>query len=183
MKFLRTLLYGLALIALPVHASVVLGHVGIETDVPGTGEEDVVVYNVTGPIFGCSTAATFPICTAVTFDNAVLTVNGTQLDLGDIGPGITETYTVPDGVFLDGFITSLSFSATLSTTALTDGLGNHYNVSSTFSLTDIPTDGSLPAIAAPLALTSIPEPSSLVLLLGMCFAGTAAALCGHRKLS
>jgi hypothetical protein len=183
MKFLRTLLYGLALFALPVHASVVLGQIGIESDVPITGEEDVVIYNVTGPIFGCSTAADTPICTAVTFDNAVLTVNGIALDLGDIGPGFMETYTVPDGVFLDGSISSLSFSATLSTTALTDDLGIHYNVSSAFSLINIPTDGSLPDIAAPLALTSIPEPSSLALLVGLCLAGSAAALCGHRKLS
>ena len=76
MKFLRTLLYGLAVFALPVHASVVLGQIGIESDVPITGEEDVIIYNVTGPIFGCSTAAGRPICTAVTFDNSVLTVNG-----------------------------------------------------------------------------------------------------------
>ena len=61
-----------------------------------------------------------------------VTVNGTPLDLGNIGPGIFETDMVPGGVFANGSITTLSFSATLSTTALTDDLGNDYNVSSLF---------------------------------------------------
>jgi hypothetical protein len=103
-----------------------------------------------------------------------VTVNGISLDLGNIGPGVTETYTLPGGVFADGSITSLSFSATLSTTALTDDLGNNYNVSPSFSLTGIATDGSLPTIAAPLALTSVPEPSSLALLIGLGLVGAGA---------
>jgi len=183
MKLWRVLFYGIAPFALPIHASVVLGLIGTESGVPITGEEDVVIYNVTGPIFGCSTSAGTPICTAVTFDNAVVTVNGTALDLGNIGPGVTETYTLPGGVFVDGSITSLSFSATLSTTALTDDLSNNYNVSSSFTLTGIPTDGSLPTIAAPLALTSVPEPSSLALLVGMLACGAAVVLRRQRSLS
>jgi hypothetical protein len=182
MRLLRAFLFGIAAFALPIHASVVLGLIGTESGVPITGEEDVVIYNVTGPIFGCSTSAGTPICTAVTFDNAVVTVNGTTLDLGNIGPGVTETYTLPGGVFVDGSITSLSFSATLSTTALTDDLGNHYNVSSSFTLTGIPTDGSLPTIAAPPALTSVPEPSSLALLIGIGLAGAGAVLRRPRSL-
>jgi len=183
MRLLRAFLFGIAAFALPIHASVVLGLIGTESGVPITGEEDVVIYNVTGPIFGCSTSAGTPICTAVTFDNAVVTVNGTALDLGNIGPGVTETYTLPGGVFVDGSITSLSFSATLSTTALTDDLSNNYNVSSSFTLTGIPTDGSLPTIAAPLALTSVPEPSSLALLVGMLACGAAVVLRRQRSLS
>jgi hypothetical protein len=165
MKLWRTFLFGMAAFALPVHASVVLGFVGTESGVPINGEEDVVVYNVTGPIFGCSTAAATPICTAVTFDNAVVTVNGIALNLGNIGPGVTETFALPGGVFADGSISSLAFSATLSTTDLTDDFGNKYSVNSSFSLTGIPTDGSLPTIAAPLAVTSVPEPSMLGLFL------------------
>jgi hypothetical protein len=179
MKLLRVLFFGIATFALPIHASVVLGLIGTESGVPITGEEDVVIYNVTGPIFGCSTSAGTPICTAVTFDNAVATINGTALDLGNIGPGVTETYTLPDGVFVDGSITSLSFSATLSTTALTDDLGNHYSVSSSFSLTDVPTDGSLPTIGAPPALTSVPEPSPWAVLAGLLASG--AALVSRRR--
>jgi hypothetical protein len=183
MKLWRGLLFGIAAFALPVHASVILGLVGTESGVPIAGEEDVVIYNVTGPMFGCLTSAGTPICTAVTFDNAVLTVDGTALDLGDIGPGVTETYTLPGGIFVDGSITSLSFSATLSTTALTDDLGHHYNVSSSFVINNIATDGSLPSVAVPLALTSVPEPSSLALLLGLCLAGGAAAWRSQRSLS
>jgi hypothetical protein len=183
MKLLRVLFYGIAAFALPVHASVVLAEIGTESGVPIIGEEDVVIYNVTGPIFGCSTSAGTPICTAVTFDNAVVTVNGTPLNLGDIGPGVTETYTLPGGVFADGSITSLSFSATLSTTSLTDDLGNNYNVSSLFSLTGIATDGSLPTLAAPLALTSVPEPSSLALLVALLASGTAVVLRRQRTCS
>jgi hypothetical protein len=183
MKLWRFLFYGIGAFALPIHASIVLGLIGTESGVPITGEEDVVIYNVTGPAFGCSTSAGTPICTPVTFDNAVVTVNGIALDLGDIGPGVTETYPLPGGVFVDGSITSLSFSATLSATALTDDLGNHYNVSSSFSLADIPTDGSLPTIAAPLSITSVPEPSSLALLMGLLAFGAALVLRRQRRLS
>jgi hypothetical protein len=182
MKLWRAFLCGIAAFALPVHASVVLGLIGTESGVPINGEEDVVVYNVTGPIFGCSTSAGTPICTAVTFDNAVVTINGTPLDLGNIGPGVTETYTLPGGVFADGSITSLSFSATLSNTALTDDLGNDYNVSSSFTLTGIATDGSLPTIVDPLALTSVPEPASLALCVGLLACGAAVALRRQRTL-
>ena len=183
MKLLRAFLCGIAAFALPIHASVVLGLIGTEPGIPSPAGEDVVIYNVTGPIFGCSTAAGTPICTAVTFDNAVLTINGTPLSLGNIGPGYIETDTLPGGVFANGSITSLSFSATLSTTALTDDLGNNYNVSSLFSLTGIPTDGSLPTIAAPLALTSVPEPSSFALLIGLGLAGAGVVSRRSRILS
>jgi hypothetical protein len=183
MKLWRAFLFGIAAFALPIHASVVLGLIGTESGVPITGEEDVVIYNVTGPLFGCSTSSGTPICTAVTFDNAVVTVNGIALDLGDIGPGVTETYPLPGGVFADGSISSLSFSATLSTTALTDDLGNHYNVSSSFALTGIATDGSLPTIAAPLSITSVPEPASWALLMGLGLVGTGTVLRRRRRLS
>jgi hypothetical protein len=183
MKFWGVFFLGMAAFALPVHASVVLGFVGTESGVPITGEEDVVIYNVTGPSFGCSTSAGTPICTAVTFDNAIVTVNGIALNLGDIGPGVTETFAFPGGVFADGSISSLSFSATLSNTDLTDDLGDKYNVNSSFSLTAIPTDGSLPTIAAPLSITSLPEPSALPLLLGLCLVGATAVWRSHRSLS
>jgi hypothetical protein len=183
MKLWRILLYGMAAFALPVHASVVLGSVGTESGVPFAGEEDVVIFNFTGPTWGCSTGAGTPICTAVTFDNVVLTVDGTPLNLGNIGPGVTETYTLPGGIFIDGSISSLSLSATLSTTALTDDLGDTFHVGSSLVLTSLPTDGSLPTIAAPPALLSVPEPSSLALLMGLCLAVTAAVLRGYRSLS
>jgi hypothetical protein len=184
MKLLRGLLCGIAAFALPVHAAVLLGLVGTESDVPVAGEEDVIIYNLTGPIFGCSTSVGTPICTAVTFDNVVLTVDGKPLDLGDIGPGVTETYTFPDGVFVDGSITSLSLSATLSVTTLYDDHGGQYNVSSSFFLNNIATDGSLPVIVAPPAVpSSIPEPSSLALLTGLCLVGGAVVRRSHRSLS
>jgi hypothetical protein len=184
MKLLRTLLHALALFALPVHASVVLGSIGIEPDTPVTGVEDVVIFNLTGPLWGCSTANNAPICTAITFENVVLTVNGTALDLSDIAPGITETYLLPGGEFPDGSVTSLSLSATLSNTVLTDDLGSTYDVSPSLLLTGIATDGSLPTIAAPLALTSVPEASPLVQLSGLgLLVGVGAALRVRRVIS
>jgi hypothetical protein len=168
---LRAFLLGVVAIVLPAHAAVLLGLVGIEQDVPIAGQEDVVIYNLTGPTFGCSTGNGTPICTAVTFDNVILTVNGGVLDVGDVGPGSSETFTLPGGTFSDGWITSLSLSATLSTTFLSDDLGNDYNVRPELFLNGIATDGSLPEIGAAPALTGIPEPSALVFLCGLCVAG------------
>ena len=80
MKLLRGLLLcGIAAFAVPVHASVLLGLVGTESDVPIAGQEDVVIYDLTGPVFGCLTSVGTPICTAVTFENVVLTVDGVAL--------------------------------------------------------------------------------------------------------
>jgi hypothetical protein len=171
MKFLRAFLLGFVAFGLSAHASVLLGLVGIEPDVPIPGEEDVVIYNLTGPTFGCSTGNGTPICTAVTFDNVILTINGGPLDVGDVGPGSSDTFALAGGTFNDGSITSLSLSATLSTTFLSDDLGNHYNVSLELFLNGIATDGSLPEIAAAPALTGVPEPSPLVFLCGLCLAG------------
>jgi hypothetical protein len=176
MKFASMLFCGIVAFALPLHASVVLGFIGTESGVPVAGEEDVVIYNLTGPVWGCSTSAGTPVCTAVTFDNVVLTVDGIALNLGNIGPGFIETYTVPGGTFADGTIDSLALSATLSNTVLMDDLGNTVDVASSILLTGIATDGSLQDIAAQLASSSIPEPSSMALLLGLCIAGICAAV-------
>src|SRR5580704_8010824 len=112
MKSLAPLFLG-AVLTLPIHASIaVLGFIGTESGVPITGQEDVVIYNLTGPAWGCSTPAGTPICTPVTFDNVVLTVDGRTLNLGNIAPGSAETYAVPGGTFADGTIDSLSFFAT-----------------------------------------------------------------------
>jgi len=162
---------------------VLLGFIGTESGVPVNGEEDVVIYNLTGPVWGCSTAAGTPICTAVTFDNVILTVNGTALSVGDVAPGTSETFGLPDGIFADGSITSLSLSATLSTELLTDDLGNTYQVLPGLALTGLATDGSLPAIPAALALTSVPEPANHGLLLLVCLAAGAVSLRGRRSLS
>lgn len=151
---------------IPARADVFLGALGIEPDTPISGEEDIVIYNLTGPLFGCSTPDGTPICTPVSFDDVVLTINGsTLLDVGDVGPGETETYSLPGGVFVDGGITSLSLTADLSTTSLVDDLSNSYNVNSSFSLSGLPTDGTLANINGTPAITAAtPEPRTLPVL-------------------
>jgi len=182
MNILKVAVWGIGAFVVPVHASVVLGLIGTESGVPGSGLEDVAIYNLTGPLWGCSTPAGTPVCTATTFENVQLTINGSTLNLGNIDPGVTETYTIPGGTFVDGTINSLSFSATLSSTVLTDDLGNTLNVDSSLLLTGIPTDGSLPSIEAALA-SSVPEPSWGAFLLGLSLLAGAALARGRRSLS
>lgn len=151
--------FAACLLSVPASAGPILGAIATESGVPITGEEDIVIFNFTGPSDGCSTPAGTPICTSVTFDNASLTVNGSDtLSLGDLAPGMTETFTLPSGVFIDGSVLSLAFSATLSTTSLTDDLGNSYTVSSNISLTGLPVDGSFAPITASPAVVGVPEP-------------------------
>ncbi len=158
MRFLSfAVLIGTFSFALPIQASVVLGFAGVESGVPIAGQEDVVVYNFTGPSFGCSTPNGTPICTGVTFDNVILDINGSVLDLGNIAPGVTETLAYPSGIFPDSTISSLSFSATLSSSTLTDDAGHTFSVDPSISITGLPADGSLGAISTGLA--SVPEPS------------------------
>lgn len=157
---------GLCLCGWPVLAasgSVLVGFVGVEPDTPIAGEEDLIVYNDTGATFGCSTPSGTPICTTVTFNNVVLTINGTtNLTLGEIAPGAEETYTLPSGVFIDGSITSVSLSISLSNTTLISDLNTVFTVDPAISLTGVPVDGSLAQIDATVVT---PEPNTLVLLL------------------
>jgi hypothetical protein len=156
---------GVFVAAIPSRADVFLGAIGTEPDTPISGEEDIVIYNLTGPLFGCSTPDGTPVCTPVTFDDVVLTINGTTLlDVGDVGPGVTETYPLPGGVFVDGGITSLSLSADLSTTSLVDDLSNSYNVNSSISLSGLPTDGTFANINGTPATATTPEPRTLPVL-------------------
>jgi hypothetical protein len=118
-----TILLALASI---LQADVVLGAFQTEPGVPIAGEEDIAIYNLTGAAFGCSTTAGTPICTPVTFDDLVLTVNDvTAISLGDVGPRATESLTFPNGTVADGTITSLSVSFSLSATSL---VGDHFQV-------------------------------------------------------
>jgi len=166
MKTVTAVWVGLFASALIAHGSILVGFVGANPGDPIAGEEDLTVYNATGPAFGCSTPSGTPVCTAVTFDNVVLTVNGTiQLHLGDIGPGVTETSSYASGVFVDGSIDSLSLTFSLSTTSLVTDLHNTYNVASVISLASLPVDGSLAPIDASPALVSAPEPGMFPFLL------------------
>jgi hypothetical protein len=167
--------------AIPARADVFLGAIGIEPDTPITGEEDIVIYDLTGPSFGCSTLDGTPICTPVTLDDVVLTINGTPLDLGDVGPGETETYPLLGGVFPDGAITSLSLSADLSATTLIDDLANTYHVDSSISLTGLPTDGSLAYIEGTPVTTATPEPNTLPALVPLFFLFGFALIIRRRK--
>ena len=179
MKLFCTVLCGVALFAAPIHASERLGFIGTDSGVPNAGNEDVVIYNLTGPVWGCSSPSGIPVCTPVTFENVVLTINGSPLSLADIAPGVSETYTVPGGTFVDGTINSLSFNATIAPTVLTDDLGNLLSADSFISLTGLPTDGSLASITDDV--TSIPEPSSSALLGILSF--VACARLARRKWS
>jgi hypothetical protein len=169
----NALFLALFVFVLPVRADLVLGAIGIEPDTPIAGEEDIVIFDLTGPTDGCSTPGGTPVCTAVSFDNLVLTINGTtQLSVGNVDPGITETYPLAGGVFVDGSITSLAFSADLSTTVLTDDLANTYHVDSPILLSGLPTDGTLADIDATLASTvPTPEPDLLPLLVPLLLSG------------
>lgn len=172
------------LIGTPLCASEYLGAVATESGVPITGQEDIVIFNFTGPVQGCSTAGGTPICTAVIFDNVTLTVNGTDtLNLGNIGPGSTETYTLSGGTYGDGLVTSLKLAATLSTTSLTDDLGNTFSVDANILLDGLPVDGTYAAIAASPASTTIPEPAymPMVSLLALCGATATRARWQHRR--
>jgi hypothetical protein len=146
-------------------AATLLGLVGTESGVPILGQEDIVVYNFTGPSQGCSTVGGTPICTSVTFKNVVLSITAGStftVNLGDIAPGMTESYAFPNGVFADGSITDLGLTATLSDTALTDDLGNVINVAASISLTHLPVDGSFAEIDATLVNpNAAPEPANL----------------------
>ncbi len=165
------------LVGTPLWASEFLGSVGTESGVPIAGQEDVVIFNMTGPSQGCSTALGTPICTAVTFDNVTLTVNGTDtLNLGDIAPGMTETYTFSNGTFVDGSIMSLALAVTLSTTSLSDDLGNTYTVDAGISLSGLPVDGTYADIAASLAqMTNVPEPAYAPVMCFLLACGTVWA--------
>lgn len=167
--------FALLLAATPMWASVYLGSIATESGVPISGQEDIVVFNFTGPSQGCSTPSGTPICTAVTFDNVTLTINGTDtLDLGDVAPGMTESYTFPSGIYPDGAITSLSFAATLSTTTLIDDLSNNYAVDPGILEGDLPVDGSFADIVAnPASAPAVPEPAFYVpgaFLVALCLA-------------
>ncbi len=164
-NYLTLLCLGVFVSAVTAHASSIpLGLIGTEPGTPIAGEEDVIVYNNTGPVFGCSSSAGSPICTPVIFDDVVLTINGAiQLELGNIGPGFAETATYSGGVFIDGSIKSLSLTTSLSTTNLVTDLHSTYEVDSAISLSGIPTDGSLDLISARQLNT--PEPSTLPVLL------------------
>ena len=161
------------LLSIPVSAGPIVGAIATESGVPISGQEDIVIFNFTGPAQGCSTSAGTPICTSVTFDNVSLTINGSDtLNLGNLAPGMSETYSLPGGAFVDGSVLSLAFSATLSATSLTDDMGNTYAVNSSVSLTGLPVDGSFAAIAASPAVVGVPEPGSAAL------AGMSLAACG-----
>lgn len=164
---------------LPLEADqVFLGSIGTEIGVPIEGQEDIVIYSLTGPVYGCSTPNGTPVCTPVTFDNATLTVNTangiTPLSLGNLVPGVTETYNLPDGTFTSGSITSLAFAATLSLTTLQEDIGPPVSVDPSISLENIPVDGTLAGIEATAEVAATPEPSfslSLALFVFvLCFA-------------
>jgi hypothetical protein len=157
-----------------LHASVLIGFIGTDPGVPLPGKEDVIIYNLTGPLWGCSSPSGIPICTPVTFQNVVLTINGTMLKLADIGPGLAETSQVAGGIFVNGSILSLSFAATLAPAVLIDDLGHSLNVVSSISQSGLPLDGSLAGIAADV--TSVPEPSFIPLLSVL-----SLAACGRRR--
>lgn len=184
MKTVLAVWVGFFAFALTAHGSILVGFVGTNPGDPIAGEEDLTVYNATGPAFGCSTSSGTPVCTPVTFDNVVLTVNGTiQLHLGDIGPGSTETSAYPSGVFIDGSIKSLSLTFSLSTTNLVSDLHDIYNVASVISLSGLPVDGSLASIDASPALVNVPEPGMFPFLLFVHISLFAALLKGRVKRS
>jgi|GEM_PF-6274780 len=152
-----TFLLALLVVALPSSASVILGFAGVESGVPIAGQEDIVIYNFTGPTYGCSNANMTPVCTSVTLDDAVVYVNGSAVSLGDIAPGQTESLSVPNGVFASGTTVSLAFSATLSATTLLDASGATLYVNPLVYIAMLPVDGTLGNIVATSA--AAPEPS------------------------
>jgi hypothetical protein len=184
MKTVIAVWVGLFASALTAHSTILVGFVGVNPGDPIAGEEDLTVYNSTGPAFGCSTSNGTPVCTPVTFDNAVLTVNGTiQLHLGDIGPGLTDSSAYPSGVFIDGSIDSLSLTFSLSTTSLVSDLHDTYDVASVISLSHLAVDGSLAPIDASPALINVPEPGMFPVLLSIEILLFAAVLKGRGKRS
>jgi hypothetical protein len=147
-------------------ADTVVGLVGTEPGTPIAGEEDVIVYDNTGSIFGCSTPNGTPIWTPVIFDDVVLTINGSiPLDLGNIDPGFAETATYPDGVFIDGSIKSLSLTFSLSTTDVTTDLNQTYDLAPSVSLSGLPVNGSIALIEASPNIVVTPEPDPLPVFL------------------
>lgn len=145
---------------------IAIGAIATESGVPIAGQEDVVIFNFTGPVDGCATVAGTPICTSLTFQNVVLNINGTDLvQLGDLGPGMTESFSFVGGTYTDGAISSLAISATLSQTDLVNDLSNTYVVDANLTLSGLPVDGSFSEIdASPAAVIGlVPEPPSLPL--------------------
>ena len=160
-------------------SAIAVGFVGTEPGTPIGGEEDLVVYNSTGTTFGCSSAAGTPVCTAVTFDNVVLTVNNTvSIHLGDIAPGVKETDALPGGVFVSGSITSLTFSATLSSNQLTQDSKATSLVDPAIMISGLAVNGNLNTISA--TTVSSPEPATLP---GLFVSLGVVLLAGRRRLS
>jgi hypothetical protein len=152
---------GIFAFALAARGGVLVGLVGTSSGDPIAGEESITIYNSTGA-FGCSTSGGTPICTPATFDNVVLTVNGTiHLDLGNIAPGLADSSTYASGAFVDGSIDSLSLTLSLSTTTLVDDLHGTHLVASAINLSGLPVNGSLAPIDASAAVVTLPEPGTL----------------------
>jgi hypothetical protein len=118
----------------------------------------------------------------VTFQNVVLSVTAGStfsVDLGDIAPGMIESYSFANGVFADGSITGFSLTATLSDTVLTDDFGNVITVDPNLFWGNLPVDGSFAEIDATLVNpNAAPEPTTFVLALS---AGLLLAARQRRK--
>jgi hypothetical protein len=164
-----TLLALLISMSTAARADTVLGLVGVEPGTPIVGEEDIVIYNNTGLVSGCSTPSGTPICTPVTFADTELTINGSiHLLLGDIAPGYVETDLDAGGVFAAGSITSLSLTTTLSTSVLTNDMGVTVTVDPDVAIASVPTGGSLFLISVASEPVSVPEPFLTPLLVILC---------------
>lgn len=180
---MKRLLLAACLSGVPLLAGVVpVGSIGVELGVPSSGQDDIAIFNATGSTYGCSAMSGTPVCTPVTFDNVQVTLNGSNVvSLGDIAPGSTDSYSINGTAFADGTVTSVSFAATLSNTALIlDGTGL-VNVDSGISVANVPLDGinSAEIDANPVSLTATPEPDliwpALVCFFLLCLAASRRA--------
>lgn len=161
-----------------------LGILSFDSILPGVSDQ-FTISNMSG-LFDLP--SDFPVTTAVTFQNAQLTLFGpsapvSPILLGDIGPGAAAT-----GLFSDASqFTSAVFTATLGPTTLSLDGGGAETVDSFITATLLPSSGSLLVAdtdltvieAAAPAPSSVPEPSAFALIVSL--AGILAVLSWRRR--
>jgi len=156
----------------PASASIIVGFVSFDRDAPITGQNEVSINNFTGLGF-CD--VDFTACDPLIFQNISLTVSfqtgpNQVFTSANLGPGsfVPASFVFPGGLN----IVSLVFSANIAPVSF------HLLDGSTFlagpvvsSLPLVPNSNELSLLMVNAAVSSVPEPSTVILFSGALLAG------------